>query len=198
MELIYQGLEDGFKSDPPQHISRIETIYGEITEKGVTALYQSLNFYGKHFIDIGSGVGKMVIQIALQAGVKTSTGYEILPSRFQVSCQALKRYQDLNPDGAKIGFFLNVSTGETNQFHDPLHDPLLDLSPYDIYFINNLVWYDKTNQQLADALLAVARPGKTVILAKALADLNRLTTQTTLEVEMSWDPHYCLTIYTFL
>ena len=196
MELIYQGLEDGFKSDPPQHISRIETIYGEITERGVTTLYQSLNFHGKHFIDIGSGVGKMVIQIALQAAVKSSTGYEILPSRFQVSCQALKRYQDLNPDGAKVGFFLNVSTstGEDNQFHTRL----LDLSPYDIYFINNLLWYDKTNQQLVEALLAVARPGKTVILAKALADLNGLTTQTTLEVEMTWDPHYRLTIYTFL
>ena len=136
----------------------------------------------------------MVIQIALQAAVKSSTGYEIIPSRFQVSCQALKRYQDINPDGAKVGFFLNVSTGETNQFQDPL----LDLSPYDIYFINNLLWYDKTNQQLAEALLAVARPGKTVILAKALVDLNQLTTQTTLEVEMTWDPHYRLTIYTFL
>jgi hypothetical protein len=196
MEKIYDTLNTGYNDngDCPSNISRIDAIYGEITYNGVKTLAHSINFRDKHFLDIGSGIGKAVVQIALETDVKSSTGYEIIPARFNISCQAKKKYDQLitSPSGSKVKFILNNLPGNARQFH---HDQLV-LSYYNIYFINNLTWSPTTTNQLLDALLANIEIGDTIIVSKRLARLDKISKVSNLKVEMSWTKTYLLTIYT--
>ena len=196
MEKIYDTLKTGYndKGECPNQVPRIDTIYGEITSNGVKTLVNSINFKDKHFLDIGSGVGKTVIQLALETDLKSSTGYEIIPARFNVSCQAKIKYDQLisSPSGSKVRFILNNLPGKARQFH---HDQL-DLSYYNIYFINNLTWSPTTTNQLLDALLANIEIGDTIIVSKRLASLDKIAKVSNLKVEMSWTETYLLTIYT--
>ena len=196
MEKIYDTLNTGYNDngDCPSNISRIDAIYGEITYNGVKTLAHSINFRDKHFLDIGSGIGKAVVQIALETDVKSSTGYEIIPARFNISCQAKKKYDQLitSLSGSKVRFILNKHPGKACQFH---HGQL-DLSYYNIYFINNLTWSSTTTNQLIDTLLATVEIGTTIILAKEISRLDKISKISNLEVEMSWTNKYTLTIYT--
>ena len=196
MEKIYDTLKTGYNDwgECLSQVPRTDTIYGEITANGVKTLVNSINFKDKHFLDIGSGVGKTVIQLALETDVKSSTGYEIIPARFNVSCQAKIKYDQLisSPSGSKVKFILNNLPGKARQFH---HDQL-DLSYYNIYFINNLTWSPTTTNQLLDALLANIEIGDTIIVSKRLASLDKIAKVSNLKVEMSWTETYLLTIYT--
>jgi hypothetical protein len=196
MEKIYDTLKTGYNDwgECLSQVPRTDTIYGEITANGVKTLVNSINFKDKHFLDIGSGVGKTVIQLALETDLKSSTGYEIIPARFNVSCQAKIKYDQLisSPSGSKVKFILNNLPGKARQFH---HDQL-DLSYYNIYFINNLTWSPTTTNQLLDALLANIEIGDTIIVSKRLASLDKIAKVSNLKVEMSWTETYLLTIYT--
>mmetsp|Transcript_74361 Transcript_74361/g.174537 ORF Transcript_74361/g.174537 Transcript_74361/m.174537 type:complete len:215 (+) Transcript_74361:191-835(+) len=60
--------------------------YGEATFEGVEQIAAALHLDSEsNFVDLGSGIGKMVIQAALQFGVKQSTGVELSPSRHCVA-----------------------------------------------------------------------------------------------------------------
>jgi len=196
MEKIYDTLKTGYndRGECLSQVPRTYTIYGEITSNGIKTLVNAINFKDKHFLDIGSGVGKTVVQIALETDVKSSTGYEIIPARFNISCQAKKKYDQLitSLSGSKVKFILNNLPGNARQFH---HDQL-DLSYYNIYFINNLTWSPTTTNQLLDALLANIEIGDTIIVSKRLASLDKISKVSNLEVEMSWTEKYTLTIYT--
>lgn len=198
VDQIYAGLETGFTKDHDSlaNVPRIDTMYGEITREGVGTLMQHLSFHQKHFLDIGSGVGKAVIQIALETSVKSSTGYEILPSRYQVSRGAKERYdaQVTNSDSSdsSVHFILNEMKPNVSQFNHAA----LPLADYDIYYINNLLWMENTNRQLVEALLEAVVPGNVIILSKELPRLEEIATVSSLEVEMSWTKKYRLTIYT--
>lgn len=56
--------------------------YGEITPEAVKSLIADLKLTEKDvFYDLGSGVGKMVVQFYLESPVKKSAGYELSPTR---------------------------------------------------------------------------------------------------------------------
>lgn len=184
---IYKNLKSGYRSvcsDYPADKSN-DYIYGEITFNGVKTLYNSIDFNNKHFIDIGSGVGKMVIQIALETTASSSTGYEIIKERYNVSCQAKERY-DLMKHDTNVEFILNT-------YKDSLFDKD-KLSKYDIYFINNLTWTPETSKLLLDALKRNVKPGNIIISSKVIP-IDEITTHSYLEVEMSWTAKYNLHVY---
>ena len=61
-------------------------VYGEITEKGVNMMVKYLQPYFNNntvFYDLGSGLGKMVLHIGIQYGVKKSVGIEYSKERHQ-------------------------------------------------------------------------------------------------------------------
>lgn len=65
-------------------------VYGELTWPGVERLAKALEL-GENdvFYDLGSGVGKVVIQVAMTVPVKKSIGIELTKTRYQGSVDAL-------------------------------------------------------------------------------------------------------------
>ena len=64
--------------------------YGEITTKGFRELAKRIELYsGDCFLDMGSGVGRVVVQAALEFGCRSSLGVELSMTRHQRAQQAL-------------------------------------------------------------------------------------------------------------
>ena len=70
----------------------------QITCAGLTALQQVPRHAELDFVDLGSGIGKMVLAAA--AVFRSAAGYEIAPERAAVAATALAR---LGADGAATG-----------------------------------------------------------------------------------------------
>ena len=73
----------------------LQSLYGEITEKGVNQLIENLrdnNYINRplSFVDVGSGYGKMVFHMAMFDDIKKSKGIEFLKSKFKYSVDLLK------------------------------------------------------------------------------------------------------------
>ena len=74
-------------------------IYGELYYYSVVKLLKYLNLTEKaHFLDIGSGFGKIVFQIFLTTNVSSATGIEINNQRHSIACSAKKIMEDNLPE----------------------------------------------------------------------------------------------------
>jgi len=99
IEDLYGGLFDGFgiskkeKRATNNFIRELDgfgsATYGEITADSVSQLIDLLNIRAQDvFFDLGCGVGKAVIQVALETHCKLSVGVELSKSRYGASIQA--------------------------------------------------------------------------------------------------------------
>ena len=70
-------------------------LYGELTQKGVDMIVKHLQPYFNSntvFYDLGSGLGKMVLHIGIQYGVKKSIGIEYSKERHQGAISQQENY----------------------------------------------------------------------------------------------------------
>jgi SAM-dependent methyltransferase len=70
-------------------------VYGELTQKGVDMVVKHLQPYFNSktiFYDLGSGLGKMVLHIGIQYGVKNAIGIEYSKERYQGSISLKENY----------------------------------------------------------------------------------------------------------
>ncbi len=81
--------------------------YGEINYESLQQLIKDLNFGPKDvFYDLGSGVGKTVLQVYANSPVKKAVGIELSDTRYEGSMKALERFKKKNmiEKGRKIAF----------------------------------------------------------------------------------------------
>jgi 2-polyprenyl-3-methyl-5-hydroxy-6-metoxy-1,4-benzoquinol methylase len=95
----YAGLS-GYDTTPDEEQSLksddCDPTYGELVFAGVTDMVKILGIRpSDHFVDIGSGVGKLVLQVAMQTGAHC-TGVELCRSRFDQAVQAMNYCQTYN------------------------------------------------------------------------------------------------------
>jgi hypothetical protein len=93
MNRIYKDI-DGFEipKDDEQHVrkSKGSPIYGEINYQSLNKLLTHLKLTSNDVLyDLGSGVGKVVIQAALASPVRSSVGVELSTARYQDALLAL-------------------------------------------------------------------------------------------------------------
>jgi hypothetical protein len=82
--------------------------YGEITYDSLQTLINDLDFGPQDiFVDLGSGVGKVVTQVYLNTPVKEALGYELADTRYNGALQARQMLEDrgMIEKGRKIAFF---------------------------------------------------------------------------------------------
>jgi len=95
LRTVYQYSGTGFGNDhvlPGACLEAGNLQYGEITYEGMKALYQALDFQEDDvFYDLGSGVGKLTLYVALKGEVKRSVGLEIGIKRHAVAEDACSR-----------------------------------------------------------------------------------------------------------
>ncbi|KAF2190237.1 histone-lysine N-methyltransferase [Zopfia rhizophila CBS 207.26] len=137
-----------------------ETTYGELLPPFIHSIFHQtrLNSTGV-FVDLGSGVGNVVLQSALQTGAE-SWGIEIMdtPASF-----ANKQADELRAR-AKLW---NISLGPITLLHgDFLESPEIDsvLPRADVILVNNKVFPQKLNGALLDKFLDLKEGCKVVSL----------------------------------
>lgn len=93
-------------------------VYGELYYYSVIKLLKQLHITEQdHFLDIGSGLGKLVLQVFLTTPAHSVTGIEINPQRHEIATnvqeQIIKRY----PEHTQR--HLNMILGDFLYFHAP-------------------------------------------------------------------------------
>lgn len=138
-----------------------ETTYGELLPPFVHSIFHQTRLSSTSvFVDLGSGVGNVVLQSALQAGAE-SWGIEIMdrPARFAASQASELRAR------AKLW---NISLGPIHLLHgDFLESETIDsvLHRADVVLVNNKVFPMSLNGDLLNKFLDLKQGCKVVSLA---------------------------------
>jgi hypothetical protein len=116
--------------------------YGEITKKGVQTIIEKITKYkdikeSDVFADIGSGCGKVVLQMAVKTNFKNLVGIEIVDIRNKYAKSILEQISPI--DDKKI-FFINKDVRD------------FDLSICKVVFTNNLLFSSELNDLIYDRL----------------------------------------------
>ena len=137
-----------------------KTTYGELLPGFVHSIFQQTGLNSQSvFIDLGSGVGNVVLQSALQTGAE-SWGIEIMdtPASFAID--------QANELRARSRLW-NISLGPITLLHgDFLESPEIDalLRRVDVLLVNNKVFPQKLNGALLDKFLDLKAGCKVVSL----------------------------------
>lgn len=138
-----------------------ETTYGELLPSFVHNIFQQTSLNSRStFIDLGSGVGNVVLQSALQTGAE-SHGIEIMDKPAEYA------NDQANELRARSKLW-NINLGPITLLHgDFLESPQVDdvLRRADVVLVNNKVFPSKLNNQLLDKFLDLKLGCKVVSLA---------------------------------
>ena len=118
--------------------------YGEITKKGVQTIIEKITKYkdikeSDVFVDIGSGCGKLVLQIAVKTNFRNLVGIEIVDIRNKYAKSILEQIVPIDDKDKKI-FFINKDVRD------------FDLSICKVVFMNNLFFDSDLNNIIYDRL----------------------------------------------
>lgn len=160
----------------------IPKTYGEILYPAMDKLLSAVEFSSQDiFIDLGSGLGKIVIQVFLRTEVKAAIGIEIMPRLHHQALTAAARVREDLPtfyEQARklefiLGDFLNTSLDEASIIL--LGSPCF--SPRMLARIANMI-----NEKKQIRLVLSLRP---------LIHLQRLKFIKAMRIEGSWDTTLC-------
>ncbi|KAJ4356628.1 Nucleosomal histone H3-Lys79 methylase [Didymosphaeria variabile] len=138
-----------------------ETTYGELLPPFVHAIFQQTGLNSRSvFVDLGSGVGNVVLQSALQTGAE-SHGIEIMDTPAEYATDQANELRLRSK-------LWNINLGPITLLHgDFLESPQIDdlLRRVDVVLVNNKVFPSKLNNQLLDKFLDLRLGCKVVSLA---------------------------------
>lgn len=165
-----------------QHKKIITETYGEILYHSVDKLIHQVVLTEEDvFVDLGSGLGKVVVQFFLCSAIKQSCGIEIIPELYQKAQVIKQKVQGSLPSFYSGGRFLHFLLG--NFLEIPLTTATVVLvgspcfSPSMLTSIGNII-----NQNLNI---------HSVFTLKPILNLTRLPFKKTIRVECSWDTALC-------
>ncbi|OQA35970.1 MAG: Histone methylation protein DOT1 [Candidatus Dependentiae bacterium ADurb.Bin331] len=148
--------------------------YGEITVKGAAELLKDLDLQRKDvFYDLGSGVGKLVVQTALTTPVGKAVGVELAPTRHE-HAQAIKNEiekRNLLKD-TKLEF----------QRKNVAEIPLEDAS---VIFMCSTCFSDELMKTLMEKM-GKLKKGLRVLTLKRFPESTKFTLVKTYQIPMTW------------
>jgi len=150
-------------------------VYGEVTmgtfQKVVDALRVHTGFDASSaFVDIGSGLGKPNLHVALNPGVRLSYGVELEELRWQLSMHNLRFVLSEVPEMRKsVVYFANSDATEMDHFEPFTHVYMFDVGfpPSVLVALANAFNLSKTVQ----ALVSFQRPDKVISIYGFAVDL---------------------------
>jgi SAM-dependent methyltransferase len=195
---LFEGISGwGIKTGPG--LEPYKTTYGEVTPEGIRALeghftrssggtpLSKLPADQRAFYDLGCGVGKVVIGMAmLRPELAPCVGIEIVPERIEGARQAVGRLRHKGLAGRcsfRVGSFL----GPDVNFRDAAW-----------IYISNLCFDEGTQGGLAQKLQGECRPGCVIACSKALplAEGSHLRlVESGAGVPMSWSAESTVHLY---
>jgi hypothetical protein len=95
---LYRGLDGYDVSDEAEAVvfrHRSSPLYGEITPGGVAHLLEYMQLTPEDALfDLGSGVGKVVLQAAISQPLRAAVGFELVRPRHEMAQEALRRARE--------------------------------------------------------------------------------------------------------
>jgi hypothetical protein len=163
------------------------TTYGEVSNHGIYVLSELFKRHaptskfptsGRNFFDLGSGVGRVVIGMALLVPEIHSNGIEIVPERIRMSQTALSRIHSRS-----LGSRIQIRQGN-------FLDSAISYNSVCWIFISNLPFKPEIQRALAQRLERECSPGCVIICSKELpfsTDVMRFErVDTGVVVPMTW------------
>lgn len=171
-----------------QHQNIPET-YGEILYESIVHLLSQMTLSEQDsFLDLGSGLGKVVIQVFLQSAVKESRGIEIIPELYDQSIIASQKIKEALP------VFFEKERKLTFQLGSFLEIPLHGAS---ILLIGSVLFSPAMLCALGK-IIDSTDSIHTVLTLRPILTLKRLTFKKVIRVECSWDTALCYLYQDFL
>lgn len=174
----YIGYEIEKQDEPLQHL--ISLTYGEILYEGVNTIINNININEQDiFYDLGSGIGKLVLQFFLSTPIKKAQGIEASLARHQVAANIFNKVTQQLPE------LFTQNQGQrllqSAQGNFLLHD-ILDAT---IIFIDSVCFSEETLKHIS-TILNNCPHLKHVISSKALT--IKLPLEKKLQLACSWQP----------
>tara|TARA_E500000178_G_C16905307_1_gene699993 strand:- start:495 stop:1169 length:675 start_codon:yes stop_codon:yes gene_type:complete len=164
--------------------NNVTNTYGTITPDGIKTLIDNLDISkDDSFIDLGSGIGNVVIQFAINTNVKKADGVEFLKSRIEKSKEYIEKFKEkyynkINKISIKQDDIKNVNFDDYNIFFT-----CSTCFPNELMTIIN----DKAEKNINL---------KYLITQKKLSENTKLKLLKTIDLNCSWDStceHYIYT-----
>jgi hypothetical protein len=182
LHYLYQDTQGYRKKEKKRHRKDLSDAYGEILYPSIDKLLTLFPLSPEDiFLDLGSGLGKLIAQVFLNTPIKEARGIELEPALYQQSMTALRRIQEDLPDFFKAGraiHFLNDDFLTT-----PYTDATVVLATATCFSQSML---ERIGQQIEKT------PSIRLVLSlRPIPTLYRLPFTRTVRVECSWDAALC-------
>lgn len=160
-------------------------VYGELTAIGVRQLIAAAGIVpGARFVDLGSGVGKVVLHVALSVEGVTCVGIEIAGNRHRSACVALQQAEERGM----------IAAGRCVFRHQDLLDA--DLRGATVLFANSTCFPQKLLNRVARRVADLPGPLTFVTLHRLSPRLAaRFHAVTTHDCHTSWSSHVAMHVY---
>ena len=189
-EIIEDTYNDvsGFSIDTPER-QLIENqggnpTYGEITIEAVSEILNDVPLTSRDlFFDLGAGVGKVCVQVALATPAR-AVGVELSPTRYQgaqkIKDELLKR--NILTDASKLQF---------------IEQNIVDtyVSNATVIFLCSTCFSDELMRTLTNKMAHECKSGLRVITLKELVPHDQFTLVKTYELPMSWSQSSSVYLY---
>lgn len=175
LDILYAGTTLHQANDIPE-------TYGEILYPALNKLINRVPLHADDvFVDLGSGIGKALVQVFLNSPVREARGIEIVHHLHQQAVSIAARIERELPifymDKRKLQFFLG----------DFLSFPLADAT---VIFLCSPCFTQQTLNQLGVLINGTPRI-QSVLTLRPIANLTRLAFKETIRLECSWDSALC-------
>jgi precorrin-6B methylase 2 len=196
IENLYQGISGfGIGSDEEKSITNQggAPTYGEITYKGLKILIDKLKLTPQDvFYDLGSGVGKVVVQVFLGSPVKKCVGVELSPTRYN-HAQKVKEQLIGTPSTEKATVKKPLKKERELQCVNQ-NIVNADISDATVVFMCSTCFSDKLMHDITEKL-AKLRKGLRVITLKELPAHPKFKLKEILTLPMTWSQETQVRIY---
>lgn len=181
----YGALEDKIRSSMFGHNNEI---YGELYYYSVVKLLNNITIAEHdHFLDVGSGLGKLVFQVFLTTRVKSVTGIEINTERYAIAQSlkntivTLKNHLHFQHNPQILSGSLNMIEGDFLEYHFPDVTIVYVCSTVFSYALLEAIGQKVNKMQSVH----------TVVSLRKLPDLSRFWLKKKTFLQGTWDKTVC-------
>ncbi|PIL29975.1 hypothetical protein GSI_07886 [Ganoderma sinense ZZ0214-1] len=174
-DVVHRIVDETYQRAVGPHIDMLKRyeafsseVYGELMPAFVTDLIEATGLTEESvFLDLGSGVGNVVLQASLETGC-TSYGIEIMPGPAQIGRRQLEEFKTrCRMWGVRAG---KVELEEGDMLKSPRVDELVRTA--DVVLVNNKVFLESLNEALRQKFLDL-KEGAIVVSLKCLMGSGR-------------------------
>lgn len=180
LTILYNDAEKQDRSALPK--DKVFQTYGEILYPSVDKLMSAIQLTEHDvFVDLGSGMGKIVIQFFLKSAIKAAYGIELLPELHQHALNAAKSLQQNLPDFYKGRRKLTFLLGDILE---------TSFTKATVALLNSTCFTQSLLNELGK-IIENTPSIHTLLSLRPINTLQRLVFMKVIRIECSWDTALC-------